>query len=478
MNKHIRIAAAVLLAALVAVPVFAARGSADFSRFVFIGDSTGAGYGSASLNERHQQWSVAAIIARQAGLNLCPPTATAADPCFAQPLVSFPGYGNELVLNSLVPSTVIAPAPGQAAPLMPGFARPYNNLSIPGATLGATLMLTGGEQPRPGEPGAVSMARLILRGLGTTVQQVAAYKPTFIGVWIGNNDALNTVFSGTPATLTPVADFEMGYEALLDSLIAASPQAGMVVGTIPSSILPYVSLVPPVLIDPTTRQPVLVNGQPVYFMVDIGNGQQAPIAPTTLIPLHVRAKLAQGYGLPPQFRFVPPFSSLPHVGEPLSPNDVITQEELQQVLTRIGEYNNIIRTAAAERNIPVADTAGAWARAHAGQHLGPITISGAPVTGGFYSFDFIHPTDLGYLLLANEFIRAINGGYDTEIPVAAIWQLFQNNGAFFGENGPGPNAQSLVFLGRNNGITDEGLAQIVSMFWQTQSTKRLRSVGR
>ena len=91
MKRHLHSAAALLLAAVVAVPVFAARGSADFSNFVALGDSYGAGFESNSLNERHQVWSWPAIIARQAGLTLCPASATAADNCFAQPLVSYPG---------------------------------------------------------------------------------------------------------------------------------------------------------------------------------------------------------------------------------------------------------------------------------------------------------------------------------------------------------------------------------------------------
>jgi hypothetical protein len=86
MNKHIRIAAAVLLTALVAVPMFAARGSADFSRLVILGDSYGAGVESGSLNERHQPWSWGAVLARQVGYTICPGTAVATDSCFAVPL--------------------------------------------------------------------------------------------------------------------------------------------------------------------------------------------------------------------------------------------------------------------------------------------------------------------------------------------------------------------------------------------------------
>jgi hypothetical protein len=185
MKKYVNIAAAVVVAVLIAMPGYAARGEADFSVFVALGDSYGAGFTGGSLNERHQVWSWPAVIARQVGLPICPVGAGPADPCFAVPRVSFPGISNELVLNSLVPSPVIAPAPGQGQPLMLGFGRPYNNLSIPGATVGALLAITGGEPQSANEPTPVTFGRFILRNLGgTAVDQAIAQHPTFIAMWM------------------------------------------------------------------------------------------------------------------------------------------------------------------------------------------------------------------------------------------------------------------------------------------------------
>ena len=96
-NSFARIAAVALVALAIAVPTFAARGTADFTKFVAVGDSYGAGFESGTLHERHQVFSWPAVIARQVGLRLCLPTATATDNCFAQPLITFPGIpGNEI----------------------------------------------------------------------------------------------------------------------------------------------------------------------------------------------------------------------------------------------------------------------------------------------------------------------------------------------------------------------------------------------
>ena len=157
MKKILASITAVLLL-LVAVPGFAARGTADFTRFVALGDSYGAGVESASLNQNHQPFSWPAILARQAGVK-----------DFQQPLVSFPGIGAELQLVSLSPT--IAPAGGLGQPVNLNLPRPYNNLSIPGANVTDLITITGKENPPKNT--AQTFGQFILRGLGTPVDQGA-----------------------------------------------------------------------------------------------------------------------------------------------------------------------------------------------------------------------------------------------------------------------------------------------------------------
>ena len=467
MNRYAKLAAAFVVAALVAVPSFAQRGSANFTKFVALGDSYGAGVVSGSLNERHQVWSWPAVIARQVGLTTCQPTNVAADSCFAQPLVTFPGVGPELQLVNLTPT--IAPAAGGGVPVMTTFGRPYNNLSIPGATVGALLSLTGAEPPTAGEPTAVSMARFILRGQGTAVAQTIAQQPTFIALWIGGNDALSTLFSGTPNTLTPAADFKTRYEALLSALVAGAPNAGMVVGNIPAVPLPYMLLIQRVVVNPSTGQPVLgPDGNPIPLIAELGDGTVGPLPAGSFVLLHARDRLATGFGLPA----VPPFTAFPNAGKPLLDADVITPTEFAVIATRIGEYNAAINAAAAARNIPVANIQGLFNRVYApgGARVGPITVTAAPVTGGFFGLDFFHLTDLGYLMFANEFIRTINAAYDTEIPVASIAQLYANNGAMFPETTSG----QMVLDADNLFVTSEAIDQLHQM-WTPKLSFRKRA---
>ena len=473
--KTLKFASAVLIAVLVATPLFAARGQADFSKFVALGDSYGAGVSSSSLNERHQAWSWPAVIARQVGLNLCAPNAAITDPCFAQPLVSYPGIGPEMLLTSLTPT--IGTAGGSGQPMMLTFGRPYNNLSIPGATVGALLAITGGEPQTANEPTPVSFGRFILRNLGgTAVDQAIAQRPTFVAIWIGGNDFLGSVLSGTDQGMTPAADFKTRYELMLDKLIAGAPQAGMVVGTLPQSpfAAPIVTTIPPFIVDPATRKPILNNGQLIYYLYDAGNGQLAPLPPGSAVLLTAQSLLTTGYGFPP----VPPFSALPNSGKPLPASVVLTPTELANIIGRIAEYNKHITDAAAARNIPVADIRGLFDRVFVnpltgvgGLRIGPVRVTSSYISGGFFSLDGFHLTDLGYLLFANEYIKAINAGYDTEIPLASITQLFANNGAFFPEDVNG----NLVFHTDNFVLTDVAAQQIQSM-WAQPTISKIRRV--
>lgn len=419
-----RIAATLLFVAAFAVPSFAARGSADFTRFVAIGDSYGAGFEAGSLNERHQPFGWPTIIARQVGLQICSPAASATDNCFAIPLISNPGLpGGELVFNG---STLVT-VPGSGVPLMAGFGRPYNNLSVPGYTVGAVQALTGAE-PTSG------LGQVILRGLGTEVNQALALHPTFIAIWIGGNDFLGAVSVGDPTKLTPSATFAAQYKAMLDTLTAGAPNAGMVLGTLPASFAapPLTSRLPAVVFD-QNFQPVVVGGNQIpLFYLPAGSTTPAAVPAGSIFLLSSLSRYQQGFGLPPNLKAVPPFSLLPHTGEPLTDAEIITPAEQAVFAQRIADYNATITAEATARNIPVADIKGLFDRLTTPQVFGGVALTNTWISGGLFSNDGVHLTDIGYTLFANEYIKAINNGYGTEIPLASITAAFQNNGALFG----------------------------------------------
>ncbi len=444
-RSFVRIAATILLVAAFAVPTFAARGSADFTRFVAVGDSYGAGFEAGSLNDRHQPFGWPAIVARQAGLTICPVTAVATDPCFAIPLISQPGLpGGELVFNGVTLATV----PGAGSPVMFGFGRSYNNLSVPGYTVGAALALTGAEGA------AAGLGQVILRGRGTEVAQALSLNPTFIAVWLGGNDFLGAVSQGDPTKLTSLAAFTTQYNAMLDALTAGAPNAGMVVGSLPTSFAapPLTSRLPAVVFD-SSFQPVKVGGNtfPLIYL-PAGSTTPAAVPAGSIFLLSSLSRYQQGFGIPPALKAAgPPFSLLPHAGEPLSDAEIITPDEQAIFLKRIDDFNAVITAGATAKNIPVADIKGLFARLASPQAFGGLTFTSTWISGGLFSNDGVHLSDLGYTLFANEYIKAINNAYSTEIPYASITATFQNNGAQFGFGSltgyalvPPESAQSMI----------------------------------
>ncbi|MGA8808306.1 MAG: SGNH/GDSL hydrolase family protein [Thermoanaerobaculia bacterium] len=424
-----RIATVALAIAVIAAPGFAAVGSANFKTVVAIGDSYGAGYESNSLNEHHSVYSWPAIVAKQLGIPLCTLGSSATDNCFAQPIVSYPGIGPELTLMDI--STyppVIVNAPGSGAPLNTTFGRPFNNVSIPGANVADTFTVTGTDKPVT--RGVQQLAQFILRGPVTEVDAVVAQKPTFILVWIGGNDFLGSATNGTTTGLTSVATFTSAYNTMLDKLTATG--AGVVVGTLPTnpSAVPFFRTVPTVLINPATRTPVLgPTGQPITLVGQIdaapGVGQ---LAPGSFVTLAASSLIAQGFGIPSALKpILDPTNKLPLFGTPLPDAVIITPAEMTALTQRIADYNTAITASAAAHNVPVADIKGLFDRFATGINVGPFHLTSDFITGGLFSLDGVHLTDVGYTLFANEYIKAINSGYGTHVPVASVATFMQNN---------------------------------------------------
>ncbi|HEY2323476.1 MAG TPA: SGNH/GDSL hydrolase family protein [Thermoanaerobaculia bacterium] len=459
-SRFARLAAAVAVAALVAVPLFAARGSADFSNLVAIGDSYGAGFQSAGLNSNHQPFGWPAILAKQVGYTICTPASTATDHCFALPLISPPGLPGavELQLNDIIsypPVITTPPATGQ--PLMLTFGRPYNDLAVPGYNVADTLTNFG----------KTGIGQVILRGQAPEVDQALAQHPSFIAIWIGGNDFLGSVTNGTSLGMTSVADFTASYNAMLDKLIAGAPNAGMVVGTLPTNpaAVPFLNTVSRFLINPATRQPVTVGGQPVVLTYDPGTGVAAPIPPGSFVTLGASSLLGSGFGIPAAL--APAFPQLPNAGKPLPGAVVITPDEFATIQQRILDYNSAIVAAAGAHNVPVADIKGLFDRVGNGtEFVGPFQITGAFITGGFFSLDGIHLTDIGYTLFADEYIKAINNAYGSHIPMASVSDLLANNGAtFLTLSGLPPTTSEYS-------MSPEAAAAMMEMLNQPKTTKR------
>jgi lysophospholipase L1-like esterase len=377
-------AAALLLPATVTAQVD--TGAADFTRYVALGDSLTAGFQSGGLFVGAQSNSYPALIHRQA---------SGGASGFQQPLIAEPGIPPKLVLRTITASgiPVITPEPGLGQPTNLG-APAYQNLAVPGADvhdLVATTAAAGG------------LHQVILRDPRfTALQQALAQQPTFVTLWIGNNDALAAATSGivVDQTLTPLAQFEADFRAAVAAIAASG--AEMAIANIPDvTTIPFVTTVP--------RFVTLPNGQPFNLI-----GPDGPIGAGDFVLLSAADDIQAGFGIPTQ------------IGGrgPLGNDHVLNAAEVATIRARVQAFNAVIQSEANARGAALVDANAQLARlATRGQNIGGVTLTAAFLTGGIISYDGVHTTNIGNGVVANAFIDAINERFGAEIPPVDLARL-------------------------------------------------------
>ena len=110
--------------------------------------------------------------------------------------------------------------------------------------------------------------------------------------------------------------------------------------------------------------------------------------------------LNRGVGVP---------TALGGTGEPLPDEVVLDPAEVATLKDRVNANNQAIRDACQENGISIVDLNRTFADIVAsGYAVGGITLTESYLTGGIFSYDGVHPTDLGYAVVANEWIKVIN----------------------------------------------------------------------
>jgi lysophospholipase L1-like esterase len=402
-------------------------GSANFSRYVAIGNSLTMGEQSSSVFEAGQKYSIGNIIARQAGIS------------YEQAILSDPGTPGRLEIAefSIVngsPVPVLYTNPNQGSPINLLYPAPYNNLGIKGAFLYDVLYTTNANNCYTSNFGVPNpLFDVVLRGNGTQLQQAIAQQPSLITLWIGNNDILAFATRGGQFPPTDPAVFQSQYSELLLTLHATGAQ--IIIGGLPNGLLtPYFNTVGP-------QVGVGIQGIPgAQGLVYQTNGAPgvAIASPSDLINgvvlLTLTASTATGYlgdtnGLyysvngipvPPGVNTSSPFGLTPE--NPFPNNLVLDPNEITAYLSLRDGYNQIINTLAAQFNYYVIDWDPLFTAlaSPSGIEVNGITYNANYVSGNFFSLDGIHPTSQGYGIVANEFINAINARYGSSIPAMDV----------------------------------------------------------
>jgi hypothetical protein len=224
-------------------------GSANFSKYVALGNSLTSGFSDGALFKRGQEGAYTNILAQQfklvgGGEFKIPYTNDNTGGLLFGGQVN-PAFGPRLYFNGTAPVPVSGtPTTEVLNPAIPA-AGPYNNTGVPGAksfhllspTYGAAAGLANGTA----NPYYVRFAP---NGTTSVLAYAMSQTPTFFSLWIGNNDVLGYATTGgdgtnpiTPATGAAGVGFDGTYAALLTTLTSGGAK-GVVAN------IPYVTSIP------------------------------------------------------------------------------------------------------------------------------------------------------------------------------------------------------------------------------------------
>jgi lysophospholipase L1-like esterase len=105
-------------------------------------------------------------------------------------------------------------------------------------------------------------------------------------------------------------------------------------------------------------------------------------------------------------------------GTPLPDEVILDASEQAQIRARIADFNRAIDEVCQAAGVPIVDANAFYQNfVKNGRAIGGIQVTNQFLTGGFWSYDGVHPTELGYAMLANEWIAAINSTGASLAPV-------------------------------------------------------------
>jgi hypothetical protein len=414
-------------------------GSADFKKYVAVGNSLFAGYTDGALYHTGQQNSIPNLISGQLAL--------AGSGAFVQPVVSseygiqFPGFNPKLILGPKADCQGIvglAPVPAQGTmdAFQPvGYA--VNNFSVPGAKSFHVLA------PHYGDPaGLITVppsanpyfVRFAQSAASSVLGDALAANPTFFTLWLGDNDVLSYALSGGAGdTITSPAFFQGVMYTILQQLTANGAKG--VVSTIPDvTTIPFFTTIPynglvlerQSLVDSINF--FMANTFQLPNLADYHVGQNPFLItdPTVSNIFHVRKMTSKelvlmtvpqdslkcgGWGIISRSLLVP--FGLPN-------QYTLNADEVTALEAATVAYNNILTQLATSFNLGLVDMNAKMKELQKGISWNGVTLTTTFVSGGAFSLDGIHLCSRGNALAANFFIDAINKKYGSTIPLVDI----------------------------------------------------------
>ncbi|UFH56013.1 hypothetical protein [Spirosoma sp. KNUC1025] len=230
--------------------VIPSKGSADFTKYVAVGNSLTAGFADGGLYRESQLNSYPSILAGQlktvGGGDFVQPLFTEAQAAGSGylKLVQVPDTANPITLlnafKQVAPGAVRG-SNSQGGALYTKFSGANQNLGVPGIKMAD--ILSAGYGSSIGNP---YFERLLSdTDPSTTYFQYVSNNltgATFFSCWLGNNDALSYATSGGTTPLTATDLFTTNYTAIMNKLTEGG-RKGVVIGIPNITVTPYFRVV-------------------------------------------------------------------------------------------------------------------------------------------------------------------------------------------------------------------------------------------
>ena len=412
-------------------------GTADFTKFVAIGDGHTAGYMDDGLSLDGQKNSLGAILQQQLML--------AGAPAIEMPWMSDQNIGlnvnglSRLILgyktdcqgiSSLSPVRVSLQ--GETLAFLSSAYNPsrkYSNFGVPGLRMIDMVSTAFGNVNLPQYNAffaRMSKDQFNLPGSGnySSVQEniFDGGYPTFCSIYLGIEDVLPYARSGaTQHPMSPLAGFPgVGFEESLTQLCEqlSSQNVKAVIATIPNiSDWPFFNTIP--------YNGLTLDAEKAASLNQIYN----PLGISFVVganPFIVADPNAGMFGVRPavpgeKILLTAPLDSVKcnQMGSifPFRNEFVLTTDELATIQLRIEAFNAVIRQKATTYGFALVETGDFYDKLTTGFTYNGATLSATFVSGGSFSLDGIHLNPRGNALLANEFIKAINKKFSAKIPL-------------------------------------------------------------
>lgn len=400
-------------------------GTADFSRYVSLGNSLTAGYADGALYTSGQSYSYANIIAGQLALagggNFVQPVVTNEDGLLAGKM-KLGISTNCLGVTGLGPVSAGGTPTGMPNAIAPvGY--PVHNFGVPGAK-SYHLVAPGYGNPAGLLTNPMTANPYFVRFASspatTVVADAMAANPTFFSLWIGNNDVLGYSTSGGAGDVITGQDLFTGALTGIVNAMTSTGAKGFIANIPDVTSVPFFTTIPYNGLVLTQQAQVdalnqaygggllgisFVLGQNPFVISDptSPNGigmRQLEQGELVLLTLPQDSIRCAGWG---SQKAIPGYY-------------ILDASEISAVKTATQGFNQTLSNLADAKGLAYVDANSFMAKAKTGLVYDGIKFSVTYVTGGLFSLDGIHLSPRGNAVIANYFIDAINEKYSSSVP--------------------------------------------------------------